>query len=364
MAAFSAILFIIHPESVYFVFPARILAGLSHGIAYLTVLVHACEVSVPRLRGTIVATVHLCLFVGVFTTSSCLLPVYETRSYDVDPTKSVGINGLICIMSGLIIAIFFNRESPVFLIKKHKEKEAINIMIRLRSESHETSEIRCDFNELKLMVAEDNKSNSNIFSRKNLWPLSLVLFMKIVFVASFNMPLNLVWLEATSSKFYNGYADASGMCLSAARWVTIIASMFFIDVKRVKLYRLSAGIAMFILLALFFVIKSSEGLDDTTVITVLAFGFQMSSGLAFGVISDIYSTEAFNTMKKPLSIAFTSSMEFALQVFMIITVYYMKLSPSSVAGSAAFVMGLASLAFFIPDTSKMSLRMARNKFNS
>lgn len=364
-AALSAALFILRPESVYYVFPARILAGFSHGIVYPTVLIHACEVAVPRMRGTVVATIHLCLFVGVFMTSSSLLPVYDTRKYEIDPTRTIGINGLVCIVSGLLIAIFFNRESPVFLIKKYKEQEAINVMIRLRSDSHETAETRRDFNELKMMVLEDNTSNVNIFERKNLWPLAVVLVMKIIFVASFNMPLNLIWLEAAEAELYNGTTDASGMVLSGARWLTLMVMMCLIDFKRIQFYRFSAGLSSSLLFATMFVIKSSGGvLEQTFLLTVIGTLFQVCSGLAIGILSDVYSTEAFNTLKKPFSMALTSSVEFLLQIFMIVSVYYLKLSFLTIIGLSALTTSLGFLIFLIPDTSMMNLRAARNKFNS
>jgi Sugar (and other) transporter len=366
LAATSAVLFIIYPESVYFVFPARILAGFSHGVVYPTLLIHACEVAVPRMRGTVVATIHLCLFIGVFMTSSSLLPVYDTRTYDVDPTRTIGINGLICILTGLVIAVFFNRESPVFLIKRHKEQEAINVMIRLRSDSHETAEVRKDFDELKQMVMEDKQSNVNIFERSNIRPLAIVLVMKTIFVASFNMPLNLIWLEAAEPEFYNGTSDASGMVLSGARWITLIVMMCLIDFKRIQFYKFSVAISLAVLTTSMLVIKSSGGvLDDKLMITVLGFSFQVSSGLAIGILSDVYATEAFNTTKKPLSISMTSSFEYLLQILMIVSVYYLKNSISVILGLSAIAMSVGLvLAGFIPDTSMMSLRAARNKFRS
>jgi Sugar (and other) transporter len=339
--------FIIRPESVYFVAPARILAGFSYGAVYPTALIHACEVAVPRMRGAVVATIHLCLFVGVFMTTSSLLPVYDTRTYEVDPTRTIGINGLICILTGLFIAVFFYRESPVFLIKRHKEQEAINVMV-------------------KQMVLEDSQSNMNIFERSNLWPLAVVLIMRTIFVASFNMPLNLIWLEAAEAEFYNRTHDASGMVLSRARWITVLVMMFLVDIKRIQFYKFSAVISLAVLSVSMLVVKSAGGvLDDMFVVTALGIVFQVSTGLAIGILSDVYASEAFNTTKKPSSIALTSTFEFLLQIFMIVSVYYLKLSTSATLAMSAFAMtlGLVIIAF-IPDTSRMSLRSARNHFKS
>lgn len=365
LAGISAAMFSAYPENIYYIFPARILGGLSYGIVYPTVLIHASEVAIPRLRGMIISSVHFCFIVGVFVTSSSLLPVDRARNYDIDPTRTIGLNGMICIATGLIIAIFFNRESPVFLIRKYRDQDALNIMVRLRSESHETAEIRSEFNEFKLMVMEDGRSNLNIFDRKNRWPLIAVFLTKVIFVASFNMPLNLVWLEATENQVYNGITDPSGMCLSGMRMAILMVTMFLIDLKRIKFYVLSSGFSAVVLILLIYFLRSiNYGFDESVGITILAFAFQVFSGFALGLLSDVLSGEAFNTKKKPLSIALTSSLEFLLHILLIITHFYLKVSIESVVSILAIAMSFGLLALMIPDTSGMSLRNARNKFGS
>lgn len=298
------------------------------------------------------------------------MPVHQTKSHAVDPTRTVGINGLICVITGVVMALFFSRESPVFLIKKYRDDEAVNIMIRLRSESHETAEIRRDFNELKLMVAEDGRSNMNIFSRNNRWPLFVVTIMKMIYVASFNMPLNLIWLEAAETKFYDGNNDASGLCLMGLRWIVILVMVFLIDLKRIKFYMISTGVSGFILLLLVYVLDSSpssdtgDAFDESTVIIVLAFAFQLFSGLAVGTLADVYAVEAFNTRKKPLCIAFVSTVEFLLQIFMVTSFFFIDASLLVLVGLSGLLMAIGLFAFVIPDTSNMSLRNARNKFFS
>jgi Sugar (and other) transporter len=365
LAGTSAAMFAMYPESIYYIFPARILAGLSHGFAFPTVLIHASEVSIPKLRGMIVSTVPFAIIVGVFTTSSSLLPVLQTRQYETDPTRSIGINGLVIVFTGLAIAAFLNRESPVFLIRKYREQEAINIMTRLRSESHETAEIRKDFNELKLMVVEDNQSSMNIFEGKNLWPLMCLIVMKTIFVASFNMPLNLIWLEAIETKVYNGVTDPSGMWLSGIRWVVMITMTFFIDLKRIKFYKISCGVSGIVLLMLVYALQTTSArFDEWTKTALAAVLFQFSSGLALSMLTDVYATESFNTKIKPLSIAVASSLEFILQIFLVASFYYLDIESSKLMECSATVMIFGVIiACFLPDTSGLSLRDARNKFN-
>lgn len=238
------------------------------------------------------------------------------------------------------------------------------MMVRLRSEPHETAEIRKDFNEFKLMVVEDNKSNVNIFDRTNVWPLFLIIVMKTISVVSFNMPLNLIWLEAIETKVYNGETDSSGMWLSGIRWVVMIVMTFFIDLKRIKLYRISCGVSGVVLLSLVYVLQTpSERIDEWTITSLSAVIFQASSGLALGLLADVYAVEAFNTKKKPFSVAFSSSLEFLLQIFFISSFYYLDISSSSLMICSGIVILMGGImSCVLPDTSNLSLRDARNKF--
>lgn len=349
---------ILQPASIYYIFPARILCGVSHGITYVTILIHASEVSIARLRGMVVGTVHLCLVIGVFITSSSLMPVFGARSYEIDPTKTIGFNGLICVLSGLLLGIFFNRESPVFYIRRYCDQDALNVMMQLRSESHVTQEIRQDLDELKIMVAEDYQSDSCIISRKNLRPLLAIITLRIIFVASFNMPLNLILLESIEVHLYDGLNDTSGMVLSGFRWVAVMTAMFFIDFGRKKVYIVSSAMSGTLLILMAQLLTDSTGSFIT-----LACAFQTFSGLAIGSIADIYSAEAFNTKLKAKSIAFTTSIEFAAQILLIVIYYYMNIRDESILLMCGLVLITGVFIMYkLPDTSGMSLRNARNKF--
>lgn len=242
----------------------------------------------------------------------------------------------------------------------YRDEDALDVMIQLRSEKHETAEIRRDFNEFKLMVMEDTKTSVNIFDRTNLWPLVVVLLLKIIFVASFNLPLNLVWLEAIETDLYDGDTDPSGMCLSGTRWIVIMVMMFLIDLERIKIYVISTLICTFALFAAVYVFDAN--IEEPKVIEALAFIFQASSGLAVGILADIYATEAFNTKKKPYSIAFVSIFENGLQILLVVDFFYFDYPLVAVMGVFGTVMAAGVLAIFIPNTSNLSLRNARNKF--
>lgn len=297
-------------------------------------------------------------------TSSSLVAVYKTRSYDVDPTKTIGYNGLICILTGIVLALFLNRESPVFLIKKYREAEALETMIKLRSESHETATIKNEFNEFRLMIQEDSQSSMNIL--RYWYSVIVVLLLKYLFVCSFNMPLNNYFLESVKSHFYNSDTDTSGIFLSGARWIAMILPMFLIDFLRTKLFFISSIGSGIILLFIALEPFPNESMFSLCLILL----FQIFAGLSIGLIPDIFSVDSVNTKIKPYFIAITSIAELILQIFFIVSNFYLSISITFLLvllGFSLIICGIITYPFtpyfnFLPDTSGLSLRVARNKF--
>jgi len=326
-------------------------------------MVHACELSIPKIRGYHVSVISFCFFIGVLMTSCNISDVYKTRSYENDPTKMLGYSGLICILTGLLLALFLNRESPVFLIKKYKEKDALNNLMRLRSELHESLSIRDEFSELVLMVKEDLQSTMNI--THYCYQFIIVIIFKSIFVFSFNMPLNVYFLDLAKIHFYNGEVDNTGLYLLSARLVAMIISMFFIDFKRMKLFVFSSvGSGILLILLWQYPIK-----DDSIYSAIISISFQIFAGCGLSFMSDIYLVDSVNTRIKPIFIALTTTYEILLHIILIVSYFYFKTSIFNLLLIFGLVMILAIIGYplnsrykILPDTSGLSLRRARNKF--
>lgn len=338
------------------------MAGFSHGITYITVLIHGCEIAVPKIRGYVLTTIHLCLLIGVFTFSTSIL--HDQNKLLFDANKQLGIYGLIYVSLGLILGIFLSRESPVFLIQQKREPEAVEIMIRLRSESTENREIHNDFHELKTMLTEDAQSDEKLFDPMNRNSLFLIILLRISFVMSFNLPLNMIWLKSGAAQFDDALTDPSGMLLSGLRFIVTLVVMFAVDSRKKMLVITSTGLlgAIFLLMAILY--KFPADVVGPMGIMFMAFLFQFFGGLGIGTIGDIYSSEAFNTVNKPASIAFTSSIEFTLQLLLIFITFYVDISYFSMMTIFCIIMFLVCniIVFYLPETGKMSLREARNQF--
>jgi hypothetical protein len=87
-----------------------------------------------------------------------------------------------------------------------------------------------------------------------------------------------------------------------------------------------------------------------------------------GLISDVYSSEAFSTLKKAKSIAFTSIIEMALHIIIITLTFNHKAPSVTYDWIYLLVSGILLLALTIvlkkelPETGKMSIRQSRNEF--
>lgn len=363
LSATSAICFILYPTNISIIQIARIFSSLSNGMTYLVLLVHASELSVPKIRGYHVSIISFCYFIGVLLTTSNLSEVYKTRSYENDPTKMLGYSGLICIVSSLLLALFFNRESPVYLIQKYKENEALNNLMRLRSESHESLSIRDEFNEFLLMVKEDSQSTTNI--THYCYQFLIVIIFKSLFVFSFNMPLNMYFLDLAKIHFYDGEVDKTGIYLISARLIAMLITMVFIDFKRIQLFIFSSVGSGLILMFLWqYPVK-----DDSIYSALISIAFQVFAGFGISFISDIYLVDSVNTRIKPIFISLTTIYEVLLHIILIVSYFYFKIQISNLLLIFGIMMIFTVILYLFnfknlifPDTSGLSLRRARNKF--
>lgn len=140
--------------------------------------------------------------------------------------------------------------------------------------------------------------------------------------------------------------------------------MFLIDINRIKFYLVSTGICSVILFSMAYLLNPLFDYDENNLVIVLGFAFQIFSGLALGIVSNIYSTEVFNTKTKPLAIAAISSLEFLLQIFLVVSFFYYDHQLTDLMYYSAVIAAFGLLVFKVPDTSRLSLRNARNKFTS
>lgn len=337
---------------------SRVLAGFGHGIAYVAILTHASEILTPRIRGMAVSSIHFCIITGLFVMGSLNINSRNGINFAI----SMGIAVAVMSTLGLIFTFIFYKESPVWYLKRKREAEALSVMIKLHNESQETWNIRNEFVELKTMVEEDELTSSGLFSNGNSKPLMLLVLMKVAYVCSFNAFTNLIRYYGTTI----GAQNYGFMMLFGIRLFIGLVPILAVDTFGRRNFYFVSSVGMSLsLLFLGFNFWFIKQMYFESFLVVL---YEIFGGIGMASIIDVYSTEAFGTKKKVGSIAFISTIEFLLQIFIytIAETTFGNLNSFIICSLTTFalVMGGISiyLYFKLPETSKMSIRQTRNEF--
>jgi hypothetical protein len=343
---------------------ARAMIGFAHGYAYLTVMVHASEIVTQKMRGIIVASLNFCLISSIMVCGGLTMG-FDKDKHAFGSMQWMGIVGIIYSVMGFVFIPIFTRESPVQMIRQKKFDQAVSLMVRLRNETTETWSIKNEYNELRAMIEEDEASKSDIFTDRNVRPLMLITLLKVGSVLSFNYGVNMVRLHYTTM-FVSEEVNSTVMGLMAIRIVAACGTLFTIDSLGRRFHFLisfGGSAACLILMGIVVAFTSS---NISWMFELLQIPMEIFGGLGIGMISDVYASEAFSTLKKPKSILFTTVVEFGLQAA-IIAITHNPTSPTLhwiiLVGSGIFVLIITvTLHKELPETAKMSIRQTRNEF--
>lgn len=361
----SSILLIVCPDILMVVAMTRCLLGLAHGMAYVLVLIHGGEISIKEMRGMNMAAVNYCIMIGVLSHGA----ISPAATYDLmDPNRLVGILGLVYCVLGALLAQFLTYESPVFLLQKGRDSDAIQAMMKLRNESTETWDIRNDWTEFKAMLDEDRETSKSILKDGNIRPLVLLSLCKLAYVLSFNMALNMVRLHLLDRLFGLEEYSMSAVMILFIRVILGTVALFLIDKfgrkANMVVSTFGSGLILTVLGVIYLISDSFN--RDVGIAIVLAFEVFASAGVA--IVPDVYCSEAFSTKKKAASIAVVHSVEYALQIMITSIVWTWDFKSQDSYGGVMLTCGVPMLVLagvfyrFLPETSKMTIRQSRTEF--
>lgn len=360
--AIAAIILISAPQYFYAVFFARFIAGTGHGLGYVVVVQHFGELSDEKIRGRMGASLHLYLLKGGIISGSAVINFFGVPGR-MDPNRFLGLFSLFINALAIVMTLMFYHESIITLIQSGRDAHALKTLMLLRGETEETPETMESFNEFKMMVVEDKYADSGIFSDGNFQPLVSVLCLRVCFVLTFNYALKFIHIFMTHNS--NSGIDYT-FILNLVHTFTTVAVLFTVDKGRRKHFLVS-GIGSGVVLIIFGFQRLSAYANYDLLIFLMFVLFEFFSAIGLGLTAHIYSTEAFPTAKKPASIAFTSIIEFCLQIFFILWVdnrFNPKIFDIVLLLSSGFVLKAltAYLYFNLPETKLISIRKAKQKF--
>lgn len=343
---------------------SRLFGGFSYGIVYVTILIHAAEVSHAGYRGINVSSIHLIFMLGILVGNIDTLSInVDTSKLIMDPHQVPRYLGIFNVIIALTFGLFFHRESPVFYLKRSKVDRAMEILTRLRSESDVTDKIRREVDDHQQMILQDSIASGNICHPRNLKGLILLKIMRLSSVAIFNLILNIFLLREVSNALNDEKKDPANVALCIVKFIIMVITTHLSVITRKLVFKISS-LGSFICFTVIFIAIMIEG-DGSFVTLVFVFVLQITTA-SLNSIFDIYATEAFSINTKPLSIAFTSSIEFLTHFGIVILYFYADAGLSITAKKMTFVAACSMLvisiiSFLIPDTTNLSLKNARAK---
>lgn len=218
---------------------------------------------------------------------------------------------------------------------------------------------------------EDKTIDTNsILTDRNFRPLMLTLLLKIAKVLSFNSTLNMIRLNV----------------YFASDFVVVWAMLPRILIGFIVMYTIEYGrrphfLTSSILTALTMIIRGALKLFQlqiNLIDLILFIAFEIAVSLGIDAVVCVYDAEAFRTIKKAKSIAFTSIIEQILQIiFIFLTIYIfndatkvisMEYSEEVFLFTSAVLLIVISIYMLyhqhLPETKSVSIRRTRNMFLS
>lgn len=170
-----SVLFISSPRSEYnFVLIGRALSGVLFGISLLTIIIHTADNASHYVRRYLLWTIVI-----INMLPSILLAEAAQYVAGIDGGLNVAIGWLMLLFGVLALIVMpCTYESIMYLLDTGKDLKALEILLKLRNESRHF--IRNDFNDMKIMIAEDRNAGGNILKNGNWRPLLLILLVRLL----------------------------------------------------------------------------------------------------------------------------------------------------------------------------------------
>lgn len=342
--------------------------GTSYGIAYITVLGYGSEMVEAYYRGRLLSLQHILFFIGVFMQSF----ITDDSFNNVMPRAEVYLFSMSLVI-GVILSFAWkynvNYESVVYLFQQD-DRDSISLgtanfmsLRQVSMESYIPRTVRSEWADLRRLVIEDKDASQNMFKVKNYWPLILVFLLRLGFFSTFNCALNKAFVTMALDSFSS--ENTSKSIYIGIRCVSLCFVPFSIDNRRRLHGYLPLALGGAILFIAAILLWQESHSSDFAVAFVII--FQIISGCGAGVTADVYASEAFNTKNKAFSIIALMSIDFLIHVLTIFLTIDRQFTKSIIIwilvghGIALFIIA-GFLYIYLPETSKLTLLRAKNKF--
>lgn len=346
---------------------ARLMAGIAHGIVYAILIAHAGEVSMPKYRGRVVASINFMLFLGCALFAICHYVNAKCHQDAFYITRLFSIIALFLSLLSILAAVCFTLESPTFLIRAGNDQKGLSNMIKVRNDTSETDEVRTDFQHMHSMVAEDFfVQTQNIYVDRNGGPLLMAVGCRLLGVIVNNWILNIIQIELVEEILVPTNSQLAPVILIVMRLLGSLISTIIIDIVSRRLL-LEVSIGMTIVVTIISAVLLVAGSDSSKYVLLSLIIAHQIAVAGIDAIQHVLIAEAFGLKKKPWSICFVACSEYALHII-VIAIFYDIGAPDDVkygvtfATAGVLVIIGSILHFSMPETRGITLRQAREAF--
>ncbi|KAJ8953094.1 hypothetical protein NQ318_013436 [Aromia moschata] len=292
--------------SIWHITGFRFIIGATEGALYTTLPMYIGEISDPKIRGFLTATIAIFSITGTLFINV------------IGSMLDIFISSLICASIPLIhfVAFVFMPESPYYHIKKHNHKEARNSLEILRGRSDVDSEMDA----LCKAVVRQERTNEkpgffDLFTiRSN--RKACYIFLILCLTNKFSGKNPCLFYTETIFKEAGSSIDAtlSVIIYCSVELLAVASTTFFIVDrfgKRLLMITSTAGCAISVfMIALHFYLKDyhfglMENLDWLPITALVSYNILFSIGLSFGPVSVL--SELFPTSVKAKALCIADS---------------------------------------------------------
>lgn len=344
----ASVIFMTLPTNFYATLGVRLLSGFSFGCSYITSQMYASEISSPAIRIQNLFLIHFSITLGMFLhaafTASGIF--YFMGSFSI----ALMIIALPIIYTNVL-------SSPVCLIQRGS-KDVVERTLYFSSQSTVTDKMHMQLGEMQSHIMSETSRPFNFSSYHNTNSLLIVIFVKIGYLAVFNIVHN--YLRALFMRSF--LMEFTEMTSLASRLLGAIVGFFLLDRVAKKWQFASASFLAALILIAFGCLLTFERVNY--IWTPLAFFLPLEflTGFGIGGTSEILKAEIFPFRERKASMAFTYFVEEILHIFSIIIHYSYVFSLGSNPSYWPFIfapLGIISgiyVMYSMRDSRKESLR--------
>lgn len=361
-------LLIIFSTNIGMIYAGRFFVGLAGGAFCVAAPMYTSEIAEVEIRGSLGSYFQLLLTVGILFSYG--------MAWAMDPLGYTIV--LACIPLVFFAVFFFQPETPVYLLRKNREKEARAALIRLRGT--DKCNIDLEIKTIKQSIEEEQNNKvalKDSFKKRSTKRASLICFGLMFFQ-------QLSGINAVI--FYTGDifkaaeiemdTEVATLLVGVMQVVATLVSSIVVERLGRRILLLLSDFFMavsIIVLALFFTLKdrnvitASEAADAGMVPIISLCVFIVVFSLGYGPIPWMISAELFPAEVK--SMASSAAGTFNWLLAFIVTLVYKDLK-NAIGGDTVFYIfgcisfvGVAFVWFFVPETKGKTLDEIQRELN-